>query len=122
MFEEALAEKEKSSMLQGKDMEKIIKVNSAIRNAIKESGAKGYWQKLLDVTKEQAQKGNTVYPIDMAIFYAKLNERDQTFIWLEKAFEERLADMVMLKVSPEWDNIRSDPRFTDLIRRVGLPQ
>jgi tetratricopeptide (TPR) repeat protein len=122
MFEEALAEKEKSSMLQGKDMEKIIKVNSAIRNAIKESGAKGYWQKLLDVSKEQAQKGNTVYPIDIAIFYAKLNERDQAFVWLEKAFEERLSDMVMLKVSPEWDNIRSDPRFTDLIQRVGLPQ
>ncbi len=58
----------------------------------------------------------------MAVFYAKLNERDEAFRWLEKAFEDRDAGMAFLKVAPEWDNLRSDPRFQDLLRRIGLPQ
>jgi len=42
--------------------------------------------------------------------------------YLEKAYFERDGELTWLKVDPEWDNIRSDPRYSNLLRRIGLPQ
>lgn len=55
-----------------------------------------------------------------ALVYAGMGEREQAFAWLEKACEERAGQIVFLKVDVEWDPLRSDPRFADLVRRVGL--
>lgn len=57
-----------------------------------------------------------------AVAYAGLGENDQAFAWLEKAYDERSGFLPLLKVNPIWDPLRSDPRFVDLLRRVGLPQ
>jgi len=57
-----------------------------------------------------------------AVVYAGLGEKDQAFQWLEKAYQDRADDLRQLKVDPLLDNLRSDQRFTDLLRRVGLPQ
>jgi tetratricopeptide (TPR) repeat protein len=58
----------------------------------------------------------------MAIAYAGLGEQDQAFAWLEKGYEEHAFQMQWLTVEPRWDSLRSDPRFKDLVRRIGLPQ
>jgi TolB-like protein len=59
---------------------------------------------------------------DFAIIYVGLDEADQAFKWLERAYEERSFSMLMsLKAEPRLDTLRSDPRFRDLLRRVGLP-
>jgi len=55
-----------------------------------------------------------------AFLCAALNERDQAFELLDKACDERFALMIYLKVYAVFDNLRSDPRFQDLLRRVGL--
>jgi Flp pilus assembly protein TadD len=55
---------------------------------------------------------------DIALIYAGLNEKDQAFAWLEKAYEERFNPSVLLR--PAFDLLRSDPRFQDLLRRRGL--
>ena len=60
--------------------------------------------------------------IFMAIVYSGLKDKDQAFRWLEKAYEEREGNLVYLNVEPRFDAIRSDPRFHELVRRVGLPQ
>ena len=57
----------------------------------------------------------------MAVIYARFGEKDQAFAWLEKAYQERHDMMVALNVEPALDNLRSDPRFDDLKRRIGLP-
>jgi len=57
-----------------------------------------------------------------AVVYAGLGETDQAFAWFEKAYEERSGLLTSLKVNPIWEPLRSDPRFADLLRRVGLPQ
>lgn len=49
-------------------------------------------------------------------------EKDKAFEWLAKAYQEHDSGLVLLKVEPEFDNIRSDPRYADLLRRIGLPQ
>ncbi len=47
-------------------------------------------------------------------------EKDQAFVWLDKAYEADDFILVLLKVEPMFDNLRSDPRFTVLLKRVGL--
>ena len=54
--------------------------------------------------------------------YAGLGDNDQTLLWLEKCYQGHEHDMVFARVWPMSDSLRSDPRYKDLIRRVGLPQ
>jgi tetratricopeptide (TPR) repeat protein len=58
----------------------------------------------------------------LATIYAGLGEKDDAFRLLEKGYEERSAGMLYLAVDPFWDGMRSDPRYADLLRRIGLPQ
>jgi tetratricopeptide (TPR) repeat protein len=58
----------------------------------------------------------------LATIYAGLGAKDEAFRLLEKGYQQRSAGMLYLLIDPFWDNVRSDPRYTDLLRRVGLPQ
>ena len=62
-----------------------------------------------------------VSPGAFVVIYAALGDKDQAFAWLGKAFKERSDIMVELKVAPELDPLRSDPRFQDLLRRMSFP-
>jgi tetratricopeptide (TPR) repeat protein len=77
-------------------------------------------QATLDSLKEDA-KTRYVSPLGFAISYAKLGDKDQAFPWLEKAVAEHCPPVVSLKTNPEFDGLRSDPRFTALVKRMGLP-
>jgi hypothetical protein len=59
---------------------------------------------------------------DVAQCYAVLGDKDQAFFWLNKGYEDREAGVFYLGVIPLFDSLRSDPRFADLLRRMGLPQ
>ena len=59
--------------------------------------------------------------VAIASIYAALGEKDEALAWLEKGYEERGFQMQYLKVDPRWDNLRSDTRFANLIRRIGFP-
>jgi hypothetical protein len=56
----------------------------------------------------------------VACIYAGLGENDQAFAALENAYKERIGTLQHCKVEPLMDPLRSDPRFVDLLRRVGL--
>jgi tetratricopeptide (TPR) repeat protein len=74
---------------------------------------------------ELLQKSKTSYfsPYMIGTIYAGLGEKDKAFEFLEKAYQERSPDIpYFLKADLRIDNLRSDPRFRDLLRRVGLPQ
>jgi hypothetical protein len=58
----------------------------------------------------------------LAIVYAGLKDRDHALEWLEKGYEERYEGLLFIKVHFFYDNLRSDPRFADLLRRVGFIQ
>jgi TolB-like protein/Tfp pilus assembly protein PilF len=68
-----------------------------------------------------ASKQSFVPALFVALVYAGLEDKDQAFTWLEKAYEERFNRLAYLKVEAFWDPLRSDPRFADLLRRVGIP-
>ena len=58
----------------------------------------------------------------IAYVHAGLGEKDEALAWLEKGYEERAHHMQFLKVEPRWDSLRSDPRFADVVRRIGFPE
>ena len=51
-----------------------------------------------------------------------LDQKEDAFEWLEKAYQVHARDLLELKYDPHSTTLRSDPRFTDLVRRIGLPQ
>ena len=70
---------------------------------------------------EVASKQSFVPAFFVALVYAGLEDNDHAFSWLEKAYQERFNRLAYLKVLALWDPIRSDPRFADLLGRVGIP-
>jgi serine/threonine protein kinase/Tfp pilus assembly protein PilF len=108
--EEALNER-----LKGSPPETVAQVKQIYAT----SGVKGYWQNRLDQLLEKS-KHEYVSPADIALFYARLNQKDQAFAWLEKAMEERSILFNYLVADPRFDNLRGDPRLADLLHRVGL--
>jgi serine/threonine protein kinase/Tfp pilus assembly protein PilF len=73
-------------------------------------------------SKQKAAAGYS-FCFDFAVIYLGLGEKDQAFVWLEKAYEDReLISLTTLKLDSMWDPLRSDPRFADLLRRISPPQ
>ena len=85
------------------------------------AGKKAEAQKVLEELKELS-KQRYVSPDSIAYIYAGLNDKDQAFEWLERAYQERSPFMTLLKSETVWDNLRPDPRFKDLLKRMNLPQ
>lgn len=88
--------------------------------AYKSSGINGYRRKRLEWEKQQASSGKANYH-RIALLCAELGDRDAAFQWLEKVYQERLPTMPNIKVAPGLRSLHGDPRFADLVRRVGLP-
>lgn len=70
---------------------------------------------------EERSRHSYVSPISMSQAYALTNDDDRAFAWLERAFEIRDPNLVRLNVGPLWDSLRDDPRYADLVRRIGFP-
>ncbi len=115
MYREALEEYLKTETLLGASQEKV----AALRNAHEKSGMRGYWQKDLDLLNAQS-KQRYVKAYAFALIYTHLGKNDPAFEWLEKTYQERFFGLIFLKVDPAFDTLRSDPRFQDLLRRIGL--
>ncbi len=70
---------------------------------------------------QEAAKERYVSPVNFATLYALLGDKDQAFRWLEIAFADRSSKLLDLKLDADFDSLRSDARFADLAKRVGLP-
>jgi TolB-like protein/DNA-binding winged helix-turn-helix (wHTH) protein/Flp pilus assembly protein TadD len=114
-LDEAIAELQKSTDLGGTDHRDVIGHMYAL------SGRRDEAQKLLAQLQEESKR-KSVSPYNIAKIYEGLGEKDQAFLWLEKAYAERDSNLTNLKVEPEFDSLRSDSRFADLLRRMRIPQ
>jgi tetratricopeptide (TPR) repeat protein len=66
-------------------------------------------------------KNQSDVAIELATVYAALEEKDQAFVWLEKAYQQRAGGLILIGTAPEYQLLRGDPRFDDLAQRIGLP-
>jgi Flp pilus assembly protein TadD len=117
MFEQAVAESRKAVELSGHGPGAV----GGLGYVYAASGRRDEAQQVLDELKELAKR-RYVSPFSVAGIYARLGDKDAAFEWLEKAYGDGAYGILFLKSAPEWDGLRSDPRFDDLVRRVGLPQ
>ena len=78
-------------------------------------------KRLVALQEEQAKR---IYidPAGIAGNYALSGEKDRAFSWLEKAYREKSGGLLGIKSAPPFDSLRSDPRYADLLKRMGLPQ
>jgi DNA-binding winged helix-turn-helix (wHTH) protein/TolB-like protein/Flp pilus assembly protein TadD len=117
MYEQAIAEYQKARDLSVDDPHIIALIGHCYALAGKVERARAALRELQELAKRKY-----VQPYSIAMIYTGLGEKDQALAWLEKAYDDRSSYMVYLKVEPIFDSLHSDPRFVDLIRRVGLPQ
>jgi len=115
MFAEAVAEARKARELSGVSTHPLAFLSYALAKLGKQAEARAVLEDLLKLSKERY-----VSPYNIALVYNGLDERDKTLAWLEKGYEQRDPKMTFLKVEPKWNNLRDDPRFQVLLRRVGL--
>ena len=85
------------------------------------SGEREKAEEIIRELKER-KKEEFVPSVCIAVVYCGLGENDSAFEWLEKAYEEKNANLIFIKAWPEFDNIRSDPRYTALLKIMGLPE
>jgi serine/threonine protein kinase/Tfp pilus assembly protein PilF len=85
------------------------------------SGLKPAIAKSIELRKELAKR-RYVDPADIAYSYAYLGDKAQTFAWLDKAVAEKSGALEVIKVVRPLDPFRSDPRYIELLKRMGLPQ
>jgi eukaryotic-like serine/threonine-protein kinase len=115
MHPEAIAEATKATNLTGGNSEAIAQVVYALAKAGQQKEAR----MTLDELKKRAAE-RYVPPYAFALSYNGLGETDQAIAWLEKGIKERDVKMTLLLVDPQWNNLRSDTRFQDLLKRMGL--
>jgi serine/threonine protein kinase/tetratricopeptide (TPR) repeat protein len=94
---------------------------SAMAKGYRESGWKGALSKALEARLAQ-RKNEYVSPYELATLYASLGDKDCAFQWLDAAYRDRNLGLMRLNSDFLLDPIRSDPRFSELVRKVGLPQ
>ena len=117
-YEQFLEEWEKAANL-SKDANDIAVAQAAKREYPK-SGYRGALKSALALQQEQAKR-IYVDPAWIAGQYALLGEKDLAFVWLEKAYTEKSGFIGSnLKIHPFFDSLRSDPRYADLLKRMGL--
>jgi TolB-like protein/class 3 adenylate cyclase len=91
------------------------------RRAYAEGGIEGCFRVLVALHEASVQDGQGE-PFALAVLHASLGQTDQAFAWLERAVRERSRWVATLAVHPVLDPLRSDPRFQDLLRRIGFPE
>jgi TolB-like protein len=97
----------------------ILVVDAVLGLAYAVSGQKEQALKMIEAFKAAGHK-RYIPPTYFGMLYAGLGDKEQALAWLEKAFKERADLLTWLNVEPMMDDVRSDPRFQDLIRRIGL--
>ena len=114
-FEEAIAEARRAVALSGGSALTVAGLGHAYAAAGRKGEARGV---LRDLTSRSGRR--YVSPYLVATIHAGLGENERALAWLERAYEERDYLLVMLRIDPRLDGLRPDPRFRDLLRRVGL--
>jgi eukaryotic-like serine/threonine-protein kinase len=117
MFPQAIAEFEKAGGLEKGGANTV----SSLGHVYAVIGDKRLAQKALNELKTSGKVG-ILAPYEVAVVYAGLGEKDQAFESLDKARQERSTLLTYLKMDPRFDNLHSDPRFQELIRRMRFPQ
>jgi len=114
MYQEVIANYQEATRLSGSSSGSQIYLGTAYARS-------GEREKALDILKQSETSKEYVSPNELAVLYIALDKREKAFASLEKAYAAHDSQLQYLKVDPFFDPLRDDPRFQDLLQRVGLP-
>lgn len=116
-YEEAIGEAQKVIRINGENGASVAALGYAYSIAGKPTEARRVLAEL-----EHQSKAGYISPYTLAAICAGLGEKDQAYDWLEKDLKERDNSLVFLAVDQQLDNLRSDPRFAELVKKIGIPR
>ena len=115
MYAESITEAQRASELSKFQTLSIAFEGVSLARIGKKGEARAILERLLKLGEERF-----VPPYHIALLYNALGDREQTYAWLERAFEVNDPKLTFLKVDPKWNNLRSDPKFQELLKRAGF--
>ena len=121
MQREAVAEWGKALILRGAG-EQASSLERAYAASGFEAAVRALAQEQLSKLNETLKRGEYVPASEYVNAYTLLGDKEQALAWLNKAVQERNGFVFIVKIDPIYDGLRADPRFSDLLRRVGLHQ
>jgi len=111
----ALEEQQRVAALIGEDP-RVARETDLLREAYLKKGARGYWVQKMELLRPDANPRDL---INMAKIYERLGNKDEAFRWLDMAFKNHVPYLIGdVPANPDLDGLRSDPRFSDLLRRL----
>jgi tetratricopeptide (TPR) repeat protein len=99
-----------------------VRVREAFQRGSEEGGVQGGVRARISFEIEATTRGAFGLAYAIAMELAMIGETEEAMTWLERAYEERDPLLLVVKVDPRMDLLRSDPRFQDLLRRIGFPE
>jgi TolB-like protein/DNA-binding winged helix-turn-helix (wHTH) protein/Tfp pilus assembly protein PilF len=123
-YEEAIKENQSGELLLGASPEETGALAAEFQKAFHSSGARGYWQKHLDITLKEHMQAGARYSEAIAVAgaYARVGDKENAFKWLDTSFQDREGqDITLVGWLPDFKSLHADPRFADLLTRMGLP-
>jgi serine/threonine protein kinase/tetratricopeptide (TPR) repeat protein len=114
-YDKAVAALQEQFKLEGKTQKA-----DAISQSYQSAGFAAALQTMIQIDERSSSQDYD--PFEVATAYSFLGDKGHAFVWLDKAVDARSSFVIPLNVDPTWDNIRADPRFEELVRRIGLPQ
>ena len=119
-FPKAIDDMEQAAILWGQSAQDAAKQVAPLRDAYAKRGAKGYWQNRLESLNADSSRG-AANSYRSAVALARLGEKDRAFASLDQSYESRSTELLYwLQGEPAFDSMRNDPRFQELLRRVGV--
>jgi TolB-like protein/Tfp pilus assembly protein PilF len=114
-FPRAVEEMEKAVALSGRSIEAL----TGLAQANAAAGRKTALREIVETLHEESRT-RYVSPYNMGRVYGSLRDKEQTFAWLARAYDEHNPDLIELRMEPTFDSARSDPRFGQLLSRIGF--
>jgi len=96
---------------------------AALNAGFRSGGWPGALHKAIEILLAQRKaKTSYVSPYGIAQLYADLGDKDHAFEWLNTAYQEHDVFLSGIRTDFQFDSLRSDPRYTELVRKIGFPQ
>lgn len=118
----AIEFQEETAVFYGESKEDAAQRSARLRRRNEREGPAGFWRAKLEENEAQWKK-SPGDPYNHAVLYARAGNKGTAFAWLERAYQARSQAMIYwLRTDPAFDALRSDPRYADLVRRIGFLQ
>ena len=120
-YDQAISEETRARILAGEDPHAVLKVEDSLRRAFATRGPRGYWEKLLELSGRPDNPPEAYTTTDgLAILYVRLGDKEKALQALELGYKERQLHMTEIGIEPAFDALGPEPRFQDLLRRIGV--